>query len=444
MRRSGLLALFALLLAVPWIPGNAGAAPTVTTNTATTSDYLNLRSGPSLADRVLVVMPTGSRVVLTGATSNGFYPVTYNGRDGWAAASYLTLDQSTPSPAGAATATDVLNLRTGPGLAHKVLTVMPAGAKVTLTGQSSNGFRSVSYNGWSGWASAQYLAVTGTTPAPAGTALTSDDLNLRSGPSTTYKVLAVMPTGSKVTVKGQSSNGFHAVTFNGLDGWAFSQYIMFDDGPLPEPPPPTPTPRQTTPTPRLVTPTPLPPTPTPTLAPPVPPLPFDVTNPIVGPTRGSAEQAIGFATRAGSDRLDDVILYINEIYRLAPQIGFDPAILVAQSAHETGYWKSKWWRERLNPAGLGITGNPQQEAGSATFANGTLAARAQIAHMHAEVFGSSQPLPDVLQGADQSYQAPFRAGWAGTVRTIHDLAGTWAMDAAYDAKVVRVMKEIFG
>jgi len=354
-------------------------------------------------------MPSGSLVTLTGQRQNGFWPVDYNGGAGWAHGDYLRLNQAAPSAAGSAITTDHLNLRAGASLAQTILTVMPPGATVTLTGQASNGFRSISYNGWTGWAHGDYLRVTGTNPS-RGTATTTDDLNLRDGPSTAHTVVAVMPAGITVTLTGQSSNGFRSVSYNGHQGWAFAQYLGFGSTPSESATPP----------------------------------PFAVTNPVVGPTRGSADRAITFARRAGAVRMDQVRLYITEIYRLAPRIGFDPAILVAQSAHETSYWQSKWWRERLNPAGLSITGDPRQEAGSASFANGTMAARAQIAHMHAEVFGDSQPLPDILQGADQSYQAPFRAGWAGTVRTLHDLNGTWAEDARYDVKLVRLMKEIFG
>ena len=65
--------------------------------------------------------------------------------------------------------------------------------------------------------------------------------------------------------------------------------------------------------------------------------------------------------------MDEVERYIREVYRLGPQIGFDPAILVAQSALETNYWRDDWWALRLNPAGLGITGDPAQESASPTF-----------------------------------------------------------------------------
>jgi hypothetical protein len=219
----------------------------------------------------------------------------------------------------------------------------------------------------------------------------------------------VIPAGATVSLTGQSSNGFRSVRYGGISGWAFEAYLVLDTTP-----------------------------------PPVEPdAPFDVTNTIVGPARGSAAQALAFARSAGALRIDQVELFINEIYRLGPQIGFDPAILVAQSALETGYWKSPWWTLRLNPAGIGVTGDPAQNSSSPTFPSGTIAARAQMAHMHAEVFGSSQPLPAILQGVDPTYQRVFEAGWAGMQRTIHDLAGTWATDPLYDTKIVRVAREFF-
>lgn len=172
-------------------------------------------------------------------------------------------------------------------------------------------------------------------------------------------------------------------------------------------------------------------------------MPFDGSNTIIGPVRGDVETAMDFARRAGAKRLDEVELYVREIYRLAPTVGFDPAILVAQSAHETGNWTSTWWNDRLNPAGLGITGDPANEAASTTFTSGTISARAQIAHMHAEVYGRSQELPTILQGVDPTYQNVFDAGWAGTIRTIEDLTGTWATDPQYHLKIVRKAQLIY-
>jgi len=470
--------------------GNDALAPVQATATATTTDSLNLRSGPGLSYAVVSVLPAGTRVDLTGLSdTNGFRAVSYNGQNGWAFGAYLAEDEASPSPNATATTTDSLNLRSGAALTYSVVTVLPAGAIVTLTGQNVNGFRSVTYEGFSGWVfaayldfsvtsapppppvtppvsmgsvtttsavnlrtgpgtsfavivvvpansrmmltgsnvsgfspvsfnglagwvSAAYLNEDGTVPEPAGTATATADLNLRSGPATSYAVLTVIPSGRSLTLTGQTSNGFHAVSWNGYNGWAFSSYLAIGSV---EPPPPTSEPGA----------------------------PFDITNTIVGPSRGSAEQAITFARAVGAVRMDEVERYVREIYRLAPQIGFDPAILVAQSALETDYWRSDWWAIRLNPAGIGVTGDPQENSDSPFFTSGTIAARAQIAHMHAEVFGRSKPLPADLQGVDPTYQRVFEAGWAGTIRTLEDLAGTWAEDDRYAYGIVSRANEIF-
>ncbi len=56
----------------------------------TTTAALNLRSGPSLQDNVILVMPQGAKVTDTGTLTNNFSKVTYNGTTGWAHIDYLT------------------------------------------------------------------------------------------------------------------------------------------------------------------------------------------------------------------------------------------------------------------------------------------------------------------------------------------------------------------
>jgi uncharacterized protein YraI len=406
------------------------APPTVPTGTAVTTAALNMRSGPSLGDRVITVMPAGAVVTLTGESRNGFRSVTWSGFSGWASSDWLAVRTAPapdptpspqPGPTTTANASDNLNLRAGPATTFRVLTVIPRGAKVVLTGESQGSFRSVSYEGFTGWAHTDWLVPEGATPPPASPTMlvTTDRLNLRTGPATSYTVLVVMPAGTTVTLTGQTNNGFVSVSWSGYTGWAFSAFLgdgTASPGPAPTLPPPPPAGRT----------------------------PFDVTNTIVGPTRGTVNESIAFAQSAGANRMPEVERYIREVYRLAPELGFDPAIIVAQSALETGYWKSSWWNLRLNPAGIGVTGDPAQNSASPTFASGTISARAQLAHMHAEVFGNSRPLPAVLQGVDPTYQDVFRAGWAGTIRTIGDLAGTWAVDPRYGEKIVRVAREIYG
>lgn len=56
---------------------------------ATVREALNLRAGPSTQDAVLLVMPAGATVALTGKAANGSVSVGYQGRHGWAASAYL-------------------------------------------------------------------------------------------------------------------------------------------------------------------------------------------------------------------------------------------------------------------------------------------------------------------------------------------------------------------
>lgn len=131
------------------------------TGTATTTSALNLRSRASTSASVLLVLPSGATVTLTGQSSNGFLGVTYQGTSGWASMDYLSTGGGDGGGGGGntgtATTTSDLNLRSRASTNSSVLLVMPSGATVQLTGQSSSGFLGVTYRGTSGWASAQYL-----------------------------------------------------------------------------------------------------------------------------------------------------------------------------------------------------------------------------------------------------------------------------------------------
>lgn len=217
--------------------------PTTGGNATVIDGALNLRSSPSYSASVVTVMPGNSRVTVTGGSQNGFYPVTYSGTTGWALGTYLDIDagqdpgsdDDDPPPTGE-TATVIdgdLNLRSSASTSGSVLAVMPDGATVSLTGQSSNGFLSVSYQGTAGWAYAIYLSTNSETPPSSGVPATVIDgsLNLRSSANTSASVVTVMPDGASVTLSGATSNGFSQVTYNGQTGWAYTIYLSTgDDG----------------------------------------------------------------------------------------------------------------------------------------------------------------------------------------------------------------------
>jgi uncharacterized protein YraI len=54
------------------------------------TEDLNLRDGPNTDAAILLVMPAGAFVDVLGDDENGFTPVRYSGRDGWAYSGYLS------------------------------------------------------------------------------------------------------------------------------------------------------------------------------------------------------------------------------------------------------------------------------------------------------------------------------------------------------------------
>lgn len=221
----------AVVLAALLVLASLGAAvlptprPVAAASAVTTSD-LNLREGPSTDYAVILVMPAGAEVNIVEDQQNGFYRVRYQGVSGWASAEFL--EQGGGGGGNATVATDFLNLRAGPSSDDAVLAVMPWGTAITLTGDSANGYLSVSFDGIDGWAFADYIDDgSGSVPSGDGGTATvaTDALNLRSGPGADFDVLAVMFTGAEVTLTGDSSNGFLGATYNGVSGWAFADYL---------------------------------------------------------------------------------------------------------------------------------------------------------------------------------------------------------------------------
>ncbi len=199
----------------------AGASATVVDGS------LNLRSSGSTNAGVLLVLPDGALVTLTGDAYGGFLEVTYSGTTGWAFAPYL--EAAGGGGTGTATVIDgALNLRASASTNAAVLLVMPDGAQVTLLGQTSNGFSKVTYQGTTGWAYSAYLSSGGSSGETAK--VIDGALNLRASASTGSAVLLVMPNGATVELLGETSNGFSKVSYQGTVGWAFSEFLSSGGG----------------------------------------------------------------------------------------------------------------------------------------------------------------------------------------------------------------------
>ena len=141
---------------------------------------LNLRQEPSLDGAVLRFIPALAPVHRgTGAVTNGYAPVTYDGVSGWAVALGLvatreeaatatvpttTAPPPATAPAPAATGEirvtlSPLMLRSGPGVDAEPILVIPEGGRLTLTREgAADGYVTVDYNGEAGWVYADLIA----------------------------------------------------------------------------------------------------------------------------------------------------------------------------------------------------------------------------------------------------------------------------------------------
>lgn len=113
-----------------------------------------------------------------------------------------------------------LNLRTGPGTSYSIIRVIPKGAQVEVY-STSGGWAKVTHGGSTGYCSTTYLQYKTSTDIR----ITTEELNLRSGPGTSYSILAVMPKGAKVNLL--SVSGYWAkVIYNGTTGYAHTSYLV--------------------------------------------------------------------------------------------------------------------------------------------------------------------------------------------------------------------------
>src|SRR5215204_3981291 len=181
-----LIALTVMLLLLALNPA-AGSAQSWTNCTLYARTELNLRQEPSLDAAVLRFIPAGAPVHrTTGAESNGYAPVTYDGVSGWAVAlgfvaTPAEIDAaaapSAPAPATSSTSTSTststttstttsetrftlapLMLRSGPAVDDEPVLVIPEGARLTLTQQGAeNGYVTVDYDGVTGWVYADLI-----------------------------------------------------------------------------------------------------------------------------------------------------------------------------------------------------------------------------------------------------------------------------------------------
>ncbi len=132
-----------------------------------------------------------------------------------------------------------LNQRQSPNTSATVLQVLATGTLVSvISGPTSGGgynWFQVTANGINGYVAGQYLAEVGF-PIGSSVVVNSNNVNIRSGPGTTFAVTGQLNTGATAQVIGgpTSGNGYtwYQIQYAGsTTGWIAGMYLTLSSGP---------------------------------------------------------------------------------------------------------------------------------------------------------------------------------------------------------------------
>lgn len=220
-----------------------------TQGTKIASANLNVRSGPSLGSKIIGYISDGQAVSLTGKQDRGFAEVLYGGQRAWVSAQYLISSVSgLPNSAGTRVATADLLIRTTDDANFKIITTVPRGSTLKITGATSNGYAQVLYGDAIRWVTAKYLSSTAkagpssggsgsdsgsgsasvpkpTTPKVVGSRYVTTELLVRTSAGPDDKTVATVQRGDKVRITGVVTNGRAQIVYNGVARWVTAQYL---------------------------------------------------------------------------------------------------------------------------------------------------------------------------------------------------------------------------
>ena len=242
--RSTLVRLVATA-ALSLVVGLGLVAPSVAlaaTTQVTATTAVNVRKGPSTSAAVVGGLYRGQTVTASGE-AKGWTKISYKGKTAYVASRYLTKGKNLPTGAqiGAGAVkktTTAVNLRKGPSLSDKVITVLKQGTAVTTTGKTAKGYTEVIAGSRRGWVSSQYLtgAKSGL-PAVIGTRVATANLDIRTTSGSDSKTVAEVKKGTKLSVTGATANGRAQIVYQGAVRWVTAKYLANPTASQPTAPP---------------------------------------------------------------------------------------------------------------------------------------------------------------------------------------------------------------
>ncbi len=238
------------------IPSNA---PHLVINTA----YLNVRTGPGVGHDIMTAVRGGTELAVTGIDSGRvWYQVETSVGTGWVNSNYTVgrgvfsavplaggapvVRDTTPQPAmpeGSAhlvVNTAFLNVRSGPGAHHDIITTVPGGTELAvLSIYTDNTWYEVNTAAGAGWVHSGYTVgrgdfshitrkdapLSGSVPRVV---VNTSHLNIRSGPAIGHGIILSVPGGTTLAVVGVSTDGkWFLVEGDFGQGWLRNLFSVF-------------------------------------------------------------------------------------------------------------------------------------------------------------------------------------------------------------------------
>jgi hypothetical protein len=165
---------------------------------------------------------------------------------------------------------------------------------------------------------------------------------------------------------------------------------------------------------------------------------LDTSSRIIAPPRVTEGQVVRYLVPKynGAYTDADVRYIVDRYFDVAPTVGVDPLVAIAQMSHETANLSSYWsQRPRRNPAGIGVTGAP---GAGVSFPRWSDSVNAHVGRLLAYALpkGSGTDRQKRLIAIALSWR-PLPDSYRGSAPTIYGLQGRWATDPEYAAKLAR-------
>ncbi len=233
MLSAAVVLLMALSLAVP-----AMAATTY----VIADDDTTVRKGPSTSYSTLGTLEEGEVVVKVG-TAGVWTKIIFDDEYGYVKTAdvsayddddLIIIDNGSSSGTTMA-ATANVNVRTGPGTNYSKIGELSKGDKVTKVGSTGN-WTIINWSTGTAYVSSSYLTPSsgssgssGSSSASGTTMVATANVNVRTGPSTSYSILGFLTKGTTITKVG-TSGSWTKVVYNGSYAYVYSSYLSVYSG----------------------------------------------------------------------------------------------------------------------------------------------------------------------------------------------------------------------